>query len=294
MDGCFKRTNRFFSLWLHFSACLLVTETKEDICVCPICICTVFVKQIGSDSRWFTQQPKASIVILKPHFSPLYLSPLFHPVDSHMHPSSPLHWFCRSSALPVLLSLVYLRDTQFVLFKVVFLITLVSLAVSGPPSHMIWVSLSYHAHWQWKRKECGSISMSLDYVTVNTQSYLLDKPVCHTSKLALSFDWLHMISFREQPSEWPFVLSSSQTSFTQDANLFFFFFLSWHCMGDIVSHFLSLCVSSSSRFASLHLSFLPLPTLVCPLGISSEHSPPFFFFFPSGLWTRGRGGEIDE
>lgn len=59
--------------------------------------------------------------------------------------------------------------------------------------------------------------------------------------------------------------------------IFFFFFLSWHCKGDIVSHFLSLCVLSSSRFASLHLSFLPLPTLVCPLGISSEHSPPFFF-----------------
>lgn len=120
MDALKDWTNRFFSLWLHFSACLLVTETKEDICVRPICICTVFVKQIGSDSRWFTQQPKASVVILKPHFSPLYLSPVFHPVYSHMHPSSPLHWFCRSSALSVLLSLVYLRDTQFVLFKVVF------------------------------------------------------------------------------------------------------------------------------------------------------------------------------
>lgn len=43
----------------------------------------------------------------------------------------------------------------------------------------------------------------------------------------------------------------------------------------------------SSLSVPLHLSASPLPALGCPLGISSEHSPPVF---SSGLWKRGRGG----
>lgn len=75
----------------------------------------------------------------------------------------------------------------------------------------------------------------------------------------------------------------------------FFFFKVGIAKGDIISHFLFLCVSSSLRFASLHLCFLPQPTLVCPLGISSEHSPPFFFFFSIRVMNkRERGKQMNK
>ena len=125
--SCLKRLYKHFLPWTFFFFFLLcgcislhasprgsLTETKECVylCVRPICICTVFVRQIGNDSQWFAPEPKASIAILELHPSHLYLSLVGPPVDSHTHPSSPLHWFFTSLPCAVSSSSTYLKVTQ--------------------------------------------------------------------------------------------------------------------------------------------------------------------------------------
>lgn len=111
-----------------FCMTLPVTETKESISVSPICICTVSVKQIESDSLWFAPQLKASIAVLKLHSSCLYPPLVALHVSSRSHPSSSLHCFCTSLYLPSAVSSVYPRDTRSLLFNIVFY-PLISLTV---------------------------------------------------------------------------------------------------------------------------------------------------------------------
>lgn len=106
----------------------------------------------------------------------------------------------------------------------------------------------------------------------------------HVYVLALSFDGLQMINFLSAVSSMtPFVFRSFQASFTQDKDL-----VCWYCRGASF-HISELSVSLSLVSVPLHLSASPLPTLLCPLGISSEHPPPPHFFHES--YEREGGGE---
>ena len=64
-------------------------------------------------------------------------------------------------------------------------------------------------------------------------------------------------------------------------------FFSWYCRAGNIVPYLSPFVCLP-LLVCLHLSASPLPTLICPLGISSEHFPPFF---SSGLWKGGKKRE---
>lgn len=125
----------FFCVAAFLCMPLLVTETKEGICVCPICICTVFVKQIESDSWWFEPQPQPGFyrnfktaLLLSLSVSSLFLS---------THIPIRLHLFI-DFARPWLFLSFYPQFTREILnfssltlfFCFVFFITLVSLAVS--------------------------------------------------------------------------------------------------------------------------------------------------------------------
>lgn len=128
------------------------------------------------------------------------------------------------------------------------------------------------------------------WACVNMQVCVLYKPECHMCTCSL---WA-LTGYKWYASECslhrdPFVLSSFQASFTQDEEL-----ACWHFRATsyhIFSFSACLSLSPSSLCVPLHLSASPLPTLVCPPGISLQRSPPFPFH--QGYEREG-GGKIDE